>query len=200
MLTDSQNATLHFLRSYIGKRGRVPTLAEIAKGTGISSRGVVHRRLAALAEAGLIEHTPRRRRGIRLIPQAAADRPGVMPLMGRVAAGKPIEAVPDVEELDLGSLLGGPGRYALKVRGDSMVDAGILAGDYVVVKFQEQARNGQIVAALIDGTETTIKKLRRERDGRITLIPANSHMKPLIYTPSRVRIQGVVVGQLRTYK
>jgi len=81
-----------------------------------------------------------------------------------------------------------------------MVDAGILAGDYVVVKFQEQARNGQIVAALIDGTETTIKKLRRERDGRITLIPANSHMKPLIYTPSRVRIQGVVVGQLRTYK
>lgn len=199
MLTDSQNTTLIFLRSYMGKRGRAPTIAEIAKGTGITARSVVHRRLSVLADAGLIERLPRRRRGLRLVPQGS-DRPGVLPLMGRVAAGKPIDAVPDVEELDLGALLGGLGRYALKVRGDSMVEAGILAGDYVVVRFQEQARNGQIVAALIDGAETTIKRYRRERDGRIVLIPANSRMQPLVYTADRVRIQGVVIGQLRTYK
>jgi repressor LexA len=122
-----------------------------------------------------------------------------MPLLGRVAAGRPIEAIQGEETLDLSGMLLGPGRFALRVVGDSMIGAGILSGDTVVVKQAQTARDGEIVVALIDNDVATIKRLKRRKDGDIELIAKNPTIAPMIYSPSRVLIQGVVVGQLRTY-
>ena len=122
-----------------------------------------------------------------------------IPLLGRIAAGRPIEAIEDQDHLDLAAFLVGPDRYALRVTGESMVDIGILDGDTVILRKQETARRGDIVVALIDGQEATLKRLGETRDGLIELIPENRNMTAMRYAASRVRLQGVLVGQLRNY-
>ena len=122
-----------------------------------------------------------------------------LPLLGRIAAGRPIEAIEDQSHLDLAAFLVGPDRYALRVTGESMVDVGILDGDTVILRKQETARRGDIVVALIDGQEATLKRLGETRDGLIELIPENRSMTTMRYAASRVRLQGVLVGQLRNY-
>jgi|TARA_B100000959_G_scaffold225397_1_gene239517 repressor LexA len=198
ILTRAQRRTLDFLSRFIGERGEAPLLDEIARGIGIHSRGVVHRYLKALEEAGLIRIHPRRHRGIELM--GGRESVLALPLAGRIAAGQPIEAIEGQEEISLADFFLGPGRFALRVTGDSMVEAGILDGDTVIIKACQTAEEEAIVVALIDGEEATLKRLKRERDGSITLLPENRALKPMHYPAERVAIQGVVVGQMRRYE
>jgi len=129
----------------------------------------------------------------------ARDTSGCIPLLGRIAAGQPIEAIEDANYLDLAAFFIGPDRYALRVTGESMMDVGILDGDTVILRKQDSARPGDIVVALIDGQEATLKRLGDTRDGVVELIPENSAMAIMRYEASRVSFQGVLVGQLRSY-
>lgn len=200
-LTDRQRQTYDFLRAYRSRHGMAPKLREIAAHLGIRSRGTVHRYLSALADAGLIVIDSDRTRGIHLV--AGGDNESgayTLPLLGRIAAGHPIEAIPDADEIDLSEFFIRPNRFVLKVTGDSMIEAGILDGDMVVIEPASTARNGEIVVALIDHEEATLKTLKRNSDGSITLVPANKNLPPMRYAAERVQIQGVVVGQLRSYR
>lgn len=197
-LTDQQRHVLDFIERYSAVHAMPPKLQEIADGIGISSRGVAHRYVQALIEAGYIE-TQGGHRGIRLLRSNPHRNPSNLPLLGRIAAGKPIEAIAGEDELDFKEFFGS-GNFAIQVKGDSMIEAGILDGDTVIIQFRETANNGDIVVALIDESETTLKRFKRSHQGRqIELIPANSNMEPMIYEADRVRIQGVLVGQLRKY-
>lgn len=207
MLTDRERETYHFIQDFILREGYAPKLREIAEHLGIRSRGTVHRYLQSLAAAGLIEIEPERTRGIRLTgealpgPAAApAGAPAALPLAGRIAAGRPIEAIAGQDEIDLSEFFIRPGRFVLRVQGDSMVEAGILDGDMVVVEARDHADDGEIVVALIDNEEATLKTLRRNGDGSLTLVPANRALAPMRYSAERVCIQGVVVGQFRSYR
>ncbi len=199
MPTDRQREIYEFIRAYLRRHGVAPKLREIGARFGITSRGVVHRHLRALAAAGLIAIEPGRHRGIRL-KAATGGGAGRLPFLGRIAAGRPIEAVPGQEEIDLAAFFVGPNRFVLRVFGDSMVGEGILEGDMVVVEKRATARSNEIVVALIDGTEATLKRLQYNRDGSITLRAANPRIPPMRYSAERVQIQGVVVGQFRSYR
>ncbi len=203
MLTPRLQDTLGFIRDYLAQHDYAPLLSEIALGIGIQSKGVVHRYLQDLSQAGYIEILAGKHRGIRLIEsnhshQGQADCS--LPLLGRIAAGHPIEAIPNHDQVDLAEFLIGENRFVLKVRGESMIEAGILDGDMVVIEQCVHANDGDIIVALIDRDEATLKTLRHNGDGSIMLIPANKQMPPMIYAAERVAIQGVVVGQLRSYK
>jgi len=196
MLTDSQRKTLQFIRHYMAQHGYAPKLQEIAEGIGISSRGVAHRYVQALIDGGYIEVRSGRHRGIRLLADETETR---LPLLGRIAAGLPIEAIEGQDEINLADFFMGPGRFALKVQGDSMIEAGILDGDIAIIRQQNQAHNGDIVVALIDNLEATLKTFKRLGNGQIQLIPANAQLSTMIYEPERVQIQGVLVGSMRRY-
>ncbi len=202
MLTDRQAQVYDFIRAYVGRHGSAPKLREIASHLGISSRGSVHRYVQAIADAGLISVQPERARGIRLREPASSGRSpgGALPLLGRIAAGQPIEAIAGEDEIDLSEFFMGPNRFVLRVQGDSMIESGILPDDMVIVESRDSARDGEIVVALIDATEATLKRLQRNGDGSITLHPANAALAPMRYSAARVRIQGVVVGQFRSYR
>ena len=197
MLSARQQDTYLFIREYIARDSRAPLLEEIVGRLGIRSRGGVYRYLQTQAEKGMITLLPGRHRDTQLndceLPQPA------LPLLGKIAAGRPIEAIQVEEEINLADFFMGPNRFVLKVQGDSMIEAGILDGDMVVVERCRQADDGNIVVALIDGEEATLKRLQNHRDGTVTLHPANSTLPPLRYPAERVSIQGRLVGQLRSY-
>ncbi len=195
MLTLSQRRTHEFIKVYFAEHGCSPTAAEIAKGIGIKSRGVVHRYLKALAQAGHIALTPHRHRNITL--QELFTEPTCLPLVGTIAAGCPIEAIPQEESIDVANIFLGANRYALKVKGDSMIDEGIFDGDVVICEKCDTADDGQIVVALVDQAEATLKRLQRNADNTITLHPANPQLKPMIYSADRITIQGIYIGLLR---
>ena len=198
-LTDKQSATLEFIQRYINIHAVAPKLQEIADGIGITSRGVAHRYVQALTDAGFLAVDNGQHRGIRLLQANPHRSETSIPLLGKIAAGKPIEAIAGDDEIDLTDFFG-QHNFAIRVQGDSMIDAGILDGDMVVIEFKETAENGDIVVALIDESETTLKRFKRSDKGKyIKLIPANSTMEPMVYEANRVRIQGVLVGQLRKY-
>jgi repressor LexA len=188
---------LTFIRRYLKRRGYAPSLIEIAEGIGITSKGTAHRHVQALADAGRIRLIPGRKRGIELVDEEELSKTS-LPLLGRIAAGQPIEAIANQDRLELNDLFG-PNRYALQVKGDSMIDAGILDGDLVVIERRDTADDGTIVVALIDNEEATLKRLRRLKSGRIKLIAENPDIPSMIYAAKRVRIQGVLVCQLRRY-
>lgn len=200
MLTDRQRQTYDFLNAYIARHGSSPKLREIADHLGIHSRGTVHRYLRALRTAGLIDIESDRMRGVQLVGAGNNQGQFRLPLAGRIAAGQPIEAIPDHDTVDLSEFLIGPNRFVLKVTGDSMIEAGILDGDMVVVEQRSDAANREIVVALIDNDEATLKYLQKNEDGSITLKPANQSMPSMRYPEKRVQIQGVVVAQLRSYR
>ncbi len=199
MLTPGQRKTLEFVRRYWRQRGCSPSFAEIAAGIGIRSRGVVHRYVQALIAAGQLRQRPGRKRGLEVPEESATRAAATLPLLGYIAAGRPIEAVPGEETIDLTAFLLGLNRYALRVRGDSMIEDGILDGDTVIVDARDSADDGAIIVALIDNADATLKRLRYRKDGSIQLTAANSAYAPMIYGAGRVRIQGVVVGVLRSY-
>jgi repressor LexA len=198
-LTRRQQAILEHLRESRESQQHPPTLDELCAALGLRSRGSMHKHIQALVEAGLVEPLSGKQRGVRL-REPRGDGLPTLPLLGRIAAGRPIEALEDPQELEVPGQLLGKGRcYVLQVRGDSMIDEGILDGDWVVVEERNHARDGEIVVALIDHEEATLKRIEQTPDACI-LHPANSDLLPLRYAPERVHIQGVVVGQMRAYQ
>lgn len=197
MLSDRQRQIYQFIRDHVARFGVAPKLREIGDHVGISSRGTIHRHVKALEQAGLIAIDAEQSRGIQLLEPE--EQGTGLPLLGRIAAGCPIEAIAGQERIDLGGFFMGAGRYVLKVQGDSMIEDGILDGDMVVVRHSNHADNGEIVVALIDNEEATLKRIYRNDDGTVTLQPANPAMAPMRYSGDRVTLQGVVVGQFRAY-
>ncbi len=199
MLTKRQQDTLNFIRQYINENGEAPLVTEIAEGLGISSQGTAHRYIQALIDGGYLERLTGRTRGLKLNEQVFSEQSLVFPMMGKIAAGRLIEAVADESEIDLGNMFKGKGRYVLKISGESMIGKGIMSGDYVVVESTRQARHGDMIVALVDGYDATLKTMLVNKDGTITLMPANEAFEPVTIDAKRLSIQGVVVGQLRTY-
>ena len=198
-LTDNQRKVLDFIQGYVAVNEVSPKLQEIAEGIGMTSRGVAHRYVQALIDAGFLETNSGKHRGIRLLQSEVKRSESVLPLLGKIAAGKPIEAIAGQDEIDLSGFFG-TNSYAIRVQGESMIEAGIMDGDIVVIEFRETANDGDIVVALIDEEEATLKRFKRSQQGRyIKLIPENSEMEPMVYEAERVRIQGVLIGQLRHY-
>jgi len=198
--THRQRQILETIRSHVARHGRAPTLKEIARRVGLSSVSTVHKHLELLETRGLVRRRRKRgRRTIDLLPQAQSGSAVQVPLLGRIAAGRPIEAIADERSLPLPrDLIGGGRTYVLEVKGDSMVQEQIREGDYIVVEERSTARNGEVVVALIDGREATLKTLRRDK-GRLRLQPAHPAMAPIIVRPEALRIQGVARGLLRVY-
>jgi len=198
--THRQRQILETIRSLLARHGRTPTLKDIARRVGLASVSTVHKHLELLEARGLVRR--RRKRGrqtIELLPLARGGSAVRVPLLGRIAAGRPIEAIADERSLTLPrDLIGGGRTYVLEVKGDSMVQEQIRDGDYVVVEERRAARNGEVVVALIDGREATLKTLRRDK-GRIRLQPAHPSMLPIIVRPESLQIQGVARGLLRIY-
>ena len=186
-----------------------PTLKEIGDGVAIKSKGTVHRYVTALKTKGALQHNARQWRGLSLLEHSstASNEPETttntsLPFVGRIAAGQPIEAIPDITEININDLFIGQdnNRYMLKIKGDSMIDLGILDGDMVVIERHDSAKNGDIVVALIDEQNATLKRFHLESDGQVLLIPANATLTAQQYAADRVRIQGILVGQMRTYQ
>jgi len=200
MLTERQQDTYDFIAQYIAQYGRSPLLSEVAKGIGLSSQGSVHNYIQALVNEGLLTRSVGRSRGLKLSGETNQRQAAVtLPVMGRIAAGRLIEAVPDEDEIDLGGMFAGKGRFVLKVNGDSMINKAIMSGDWVVVQSQQTADHGDIVVALVDGFDATLKTILFNKNKTITLMPANDDYEPVTLPAERISIQGVIVGQLRTY-
>ncbi len=195
MLTLREKEVLSFLQTYIANYEQAPTAAEIAEHLKIQSRGVVHRYLKALEDKGHIRLMKGRWRNIELITNT--ENKGQIPILGAIAAGSPIEAVQSPEVCDIQGFFSGTGRYALRIKGDSMIDEGIFDGDIVICQHAKSALSGQIVVALVDGENATLKRIHWESDGMVSLIPANQNHSVQRYQAARVEIQGVFIGLLR---
>ena len=196
LLTPRQREIYSFIRSKIQGRGYGPTVREIGLEFDIKSPNGVMCHLKALQKKGLIHREPNMSRAIQMLDEPTGAQPARLKLVGRIAAGQPIEAVEQDEELGFSEWEGADDKFALRVSGDSMIEEYIADGDYVVIQRQEVARDGQIVAVRDDDGEATLKRLFRERN-RVRLEPANKTMKP-IYR-DRVDILGVLVGVVRKY-
>jgi len=222
MLTRKQHELLLFIHDRLASSGVSPSFEEMKEALDLKSKSGVHRLIGALEERQFIRRLPNRARALEVLrlpdgggaatekaraPSPAAAPPPVaanenvldIPLHGRIAAGSPIEALEGQSSLSVPAALLGPGEhYALEVAGDSMVEAGILDGDYALIRRVDTARDGQIVVALIDDAEATLKYFRRE-GAMVRLDPANRAYDPQRYTPNRVRVQGCLAGLLRRY-
>lgn len=216
MLTVKQRELLLFIDGRLKENGISPSFDEMREALDLKSKSGVHRLISALEERGFIRRLPNRARALEVVklpetrppatvtpirPVAAAPANDTLdiPLHGRIAAGTPIEALQGTETFAVPAALLGPGEhYALEVSGDSMVDEGILDGDFALIRKVDDARDGEIVVALIDNEEATLKTYRRE--GRmIRLDPANSRYEPQRYEEGRVQIQGRLAGLIRRY-
>jgi repressor LexA len=202
-LTKRQQEIFDFIKRYSAKNGYPPTVRDIGKAVGLASSSTVHAHLANLEKLGLLRRDPTKPRAIELLDRAvesvrSAVRPAGVPLVGSVAAGQPILAEENIEEyVDVPSAAGGEdGDFVLRVRGDSMIDAGILEGDYVVVRPQDVAVDGEIVVALVgEESEATVKRFFHEAD-HVRLQPENTTMEPI--RSKDVRVLGKVVGLYRS--
>ena len=196
-LTRRQQEIYQFLVDNLQYYDHPPSHDELCQALGLSSRGSLHKHVQALIRAGLVEPMDGNQRGIRLVEQVA--REDGIPFLGTIAAGCPLEAVPQPETLRVPDELLGKGPcYVLQVSGDSMIEKGILDGDYVVIEQRDSASNGDIVVALINNEEATLKRIEQQR-GRVILHPANAVMTSMTYSPHEVQIQGVLKGLLRRY-
>ncbi len=201
MLNERSREILAFIQKFQEERGYPPTIREIGKAFGISSTNGVRYYLNLLQKAGHVKRTEKISRGIESVKNSFAShaRPSGIPILGRVAAGQPILAEESLEgSLDTNEIFGDvKGLFALRVRGDSMIDAGILEGDYVIVQQQERANSGEIVVALL-GDEATVKYYHPRR-GTIELVAANEKYDPIVVTPdTQFGIIGIVKGVIRT--
>ena len=195
-LTRRQKEVLDFIRDKIQNRGYGPTVREIGEGFDISSPNGVMCHLKALEKKGLITREPNMSRAIQLTEAALGDRG--MPLVGQIAAGGLAEAIEQAERFEFTDWFHQKNLFALKVKGDSMIDEQIRDGDLVVVEDRQTAHNGEMVIALLEGAEVTLKKFYRE-NGHIRLQPANDAVAPIIVRADKVQVQGVVVGVIRRY-
>jgi repressor LexA len=216
MLTRKQHELLLYIDARLSETGISPSFEEMKEALDLKSKSGVHRLISALVERGFIRRLPNRARALEVLkipeakgastekapvtpPRAANDDVLDIPLHGRIAAGTPIEALQGTDTLPVPAALLGPGEhYALEVAGDSMVEEGILDGDYALIRRQETARDGEIVVALINNEEATLKTYRREGQ-MIRLDPANRQYDPQRYREDQIQIQGKLAGLLRRY-
>ena len=215
-LTRRQKEALDFIDEFIRDNGYSPSFGEIAEGLGLASIATVHKHLTALESKGYLVRSFNQSRALDLGPryyeerkarreeQAAAEPPPPpeTPLLGAIAAGRPIETYADPDTLSFAPFCGVDGVYALRVQGDSMIDDHIMEGDYVLVEKvnPEQVRSGEIVVALVDGDETTLKRFYREPNAMARLQPANSEMDPIMVPLAQLSIQGRVLAVHRQYR
>lgn len=205
-LSDRQQQVLDFIRTTVADRGYPPSVREIGEAVGLSSPSTVHSHLSALVEAGMIRRDPTKPRAIEILGETAAGGPGLpddmreVPLVGRIAAGSPVLATEDVEDIYPlpESLVGRGPVFMLRVKGDSMIDAGILDGDLVVIRRQPDAADGDIVAAMVEGEEATVKRLFRQ-DGKVILRAENQAFPDMVFDQG-VEVIGRVVSVLRSLR
>jgi repressor LexA len=199
-LTKRQREILDYLQEFIQQKGYAPSLEEIGARFNLSSLATVHKHLTNLQEKGFIRRSWNRSRSVELLSARTGHRAIELPMLGYVAAGSPIEAVASNETIAVpDDLVGRKETYVLRVKGDSMIDEQIRDGDFVVVEDRKSADNGEMVIALLRGSDVTLKKFYRDPGGRIRLQPANATMQPIFVDPDQVQIQGVVVGVMRKY-
>lgn len=199
-VTARQKRVLDYIRNYFESHQEAPTIAEIGKEFGMTSSASVHHVVSILEREGLIRRIPNVSRGIQLVDDENTADKYEIPLLGIVAAGAPIEAVLNYETVCIPRDMARPGRmFALRVRGDSMIDEQIRDNDFIVLQSRQTAENGQTVVALIDGSDATVKRFYGNRS-QIRLEPANAAYESIVIRPpQRVQIQGVVVGVIRKY-
>ncbi len=198
-VTKRQQEVLQFVSDFIERRGYAPSLEEIAGALDLSSVSTVHKHLGNLQRKGLLAREWNRSRSLVVAPPPAKAGAVEIPLLGTVAAGAPIEAVPHPDTISVpADLVGGRRAFALRVKGDSMIDEHICDGDFVVLEARETARSGETVVALIDGQDATLKKFYRQGN-RVRLQPANRELAPIIVSERELRVQGVVIAVLRSY-
>jgi repressor LexA len=200
-LTKRQREILTYLGDYSERNGYAPSFEEIADTFNYNSLATVHEHLTNLERKGYIKRSYNESRAIEILPSEQYPRAVELPMLGNVAAGVPIEAVASGETMTVpeAMLRKSGSHYVLKVRGNSMVDAHISDGDFVIVNERRNADNGEMVIAMTNGSSATVKKFYREKDGRIRLQPANETMDPIYVNENDITIEGVVVGVLRRY-
>jgi repressor LexA len=209
-LTPRQKEVLDFILKFSERHGYSPSFEEIAGGVDLASLATVHKHVSALEQKGYLKRKFNESRSLEVAAEykqselkrvsGAAAGAGEVPLMGRIAAGAPVEAIENPETLNFADFAGYSDTFALEVRGDSMIDDHILSGDYVLVQKTAQVRDGEIAVALVDGLETTLKRIYREPGGQYRLQPANTAMQPILVDPDRLQIQGRVLAVLRKYR
>ncbi len=193
-LTKRQKEVLDYLVAFETKHGYAPSFEEIGKGLKLTSLATVHKHITTLEKKGEIVQLP------KSVKDQVNDRKmQELPLVGRIAAGRPLEAVEERETISLGDFARGGNSFVLQVKGSSMIEDHIMDGDFVVCEQTQVANAGDIVVALIGGEEATLKRFYREGAGKIRLQPANSEMAPIMVAANDVKIQGRVIGVLRKY-
>ena len=204
-ITRRQRQVYDFISRFVTEKGYSPSFEEIGGGLGLNSLATVHKHITNLEKKGLLTRDYNRSRSIDLLPpkgklkqSMAVNSMMALPLLGRIAAGQPIEALQNPETISLADFVQSRDVFVLEVGGDSMQDEGILDGDYVLVEKARTAHNGDIVVALVDAAEATLKRFYREGE-KIRLQPSNVNMKPIVVPASSVDVQGRVIGVLRKY-
>ena len=207
-LTKRQKDVLDFIADFVEENGYSPSYEELAQGLKLASLATVHKHIQALESRNYLRRLFNQSRSLEVSPKYVQERrrsrqstrAAEVPLAGRIAAGSPVEAIEGQDTLQFGDFAGKGDTFALQVTGESMIEDHILSGDYVLVERTQQAKDGEIVVALVDGRETTLKRLYHEPDGRIRLQPANSAMQPIIVEGANVQVQGRVLAVLRKFK
>jgi repressor LexA len=195
MLTSKQALVLQTIQHLAQQMGYLPTLEEVGQEIGIG-RSTIHKHIRTLINNNYLQEAEGKAAYQLIEP---FEEEGTLPYMGRIAAGCPIEAIPDKQNVNLAKLFYGPNRYVLRIAGDSMIEAGIWDEDYVVIQKQSVAREGNIIVALVDNYEATLKYYHPKDTGVIELRPANSQMQSMFYPADQVVIQGVMIGVFRSY-
>jgi len=197
-ITKRQREIYDFIARFVAEHGYSPSFEEIGEGTGLSSLATVHKHVTNLEKKGLLKRDYNRSRSIDVLPprgalkksmEVAASTAMELPLMGRIAAGRPVEALQNPETISLADFTRSKDVFVLQVKGDSMQDEAILDGDYILVEKTSAVRNGEIVVALVDGMESTLKRIFKEGD-KVRLQPSNAAMQPVIVSPPRCRYRG----------
>jgi repressor LexA len=200
-LTRRQRQILDYLNSYTAENGYAPSFEEIAEHFNYNSLATVHEHLTNIERKGYIKRTYNESRAIEILPSDVISRAVEIPLMGAVAAGVPIEVASVEESVSVPEdfVRRAGNHYALRVRGQSMIDDQIRDGDFVVVHDRNSADNGDMVIAMLEGSSATVKRYYREKDGRIRLQPSNDQMQPIYVREDQMQVRGIVVGVLRKY-
>ena len=205
-LTKRQKQVLDFIAGFVDENGYCPSYEEIARGLGLASLATVHKHISVLEAKNYLKRGFNQSRSIELTPKYAQDQRRTrptnteIPLLGRIAAGAPVESVEQSEVLNFADFAGNQGTFALEVRGNSMIDDHICDGDLILLERVAEARDGDIVVALVAGNETTLKRFYRESEDTVRLQPANSTLQPILVPARDVQIQGRLLAVLRKYR
>jgi repressor LexA len=203
-LTKRQKQVLDFIARFQDENGYCPSYEEIARGLDLASLATVHKHISALEAKTYLKRGFNQSRSLELAPKYLQEqrraKPQEVPLLGRIAAGLPVEAIEQRETLNFADFAGNGNTFALEVRGNSMIDDHICDGDLILLEKAPQVRDGDIVVALVGGSETTLKRFYREPGDQVRLQPANASLKPIIVPAREVQIQGRLIAVLRKYK